>query len=114
MPESYRDFFRHGWMGTKVGDSLTLDITCSELAVVYTKTIKRPAPVAKATIDGDSENAVILDANFTEDWGDCLYLQSLMHHGEKREHTLKIEITQADETVSPFYLICLGADGPSI
>jgi hypothetical protein len=33
--------------------------------------------MAKIIIDGDEENAVILDANFNETWGDCLYFKIL-------------------------------------
>ena len=45
------------------------------------RTVKRPAPVALAIVDGDEEHAVILDANFDQDWGDCLSVVPVMRHG---------------------------------
>jgi hypothetical protein len=44
--------------------------------------------MAKIIIDGDEENAVILDANFNETWGDCLYLQDIVVTGTLGKHTL--------------------------
>lgn len=75
------DLFRHGWTASKVGDSIRLEFTGSELAVQYRKTINRPAPVAIAVIDGDEEHPVVLDANFDEDWGDSLHIDTLLYHG---------------------------------
>lgn len=59
-------------------------------------------------MDGDTENEVLLDANFEEDWGDCLYLEPVLHHGEKKIHTVEIEILpDTHEEVTPFYLMSL-------
>ena len=70
------------------------------------KTIKKPAPIAKVILDGDEENAIILDSNFAEDWGDCLYLEPILHHGEQKKHTVSIQIiTSTNEDQSPFYLL---------
>ena len=50
---------------------------------------------------------MILDGNFTEDWGDCLYLEPLLHHAEKKVHRIEITITDAKDIVQPFYLVSL-------
>lgn len=64
------------------------------------------APIAKAVIDGEEENAIILDANFEQNWGDCLYLQDLLVAGEKKIHTLDITIISVDEASDvDFYLV---------
>ena len=79
------DLFKHGWKASKKGDSITFTFTGSELAIQYRKTINRPTPVAEAIIDGDKEHPVILDGNFDQDWGDHLYIGTLMYHGERVE-----------------------------
>ena len=63
---------------------------------------------AAAVVDGREEEAVILDGAFEEDWGDCLYLQSLIEGEKKEVHTLKITVLEAPkEAPSPFYLVSL-------
>ncbi len=83
--QDLRDLFKHGWYASKVGDSLSFGFTGSELAIQYLKTINKPAPVAVAIIDGDEKNAVTLDANFDQDWGNCLHIDTLMYHGVRVE-----------------------------
>lgn len=101
---------RNGWTASKKGASIRFEVACTELAVQYIKSVKQPAPIAKAVIDGNDDAAITLDANFDEDWGDCLYMQSLLVHGEDRKHVVEIEIAQATpEDVVPFYLVSLVA-----
>ncbi|MCR4788579.1 MAG: SGNH/GDSL hydrolase family protein [Lachnospiraceae bacterium] len=106
--EDFLDIFSSGFTASKKGDSITFRVYGSGLAAQYKKTVELPAPVAKAVIDGDEENAVILDANFDETWGDCLYLQVLGRHMELKEHEVKITLieTHEDDKV-PFYLTSL-------
>ncbi len=105
------DFFKNGWYARKKGDSIRFEIEASCIAVQYRKTIKRPTPVARVILDGKIEKAVILDGNFDEDWGDCLYLQVLLHHGERKKHTIEVEITDdRGGEESPFYLLSVIAD----
>ena len=53
-----------------------------------------------------------LDANFDETWGDKLELYTLLEHGENKEHTVQIKITEAgDADVSEFYLVSVIASG---
>lgn len=91
------DHFKNGWIGKKAGDSITFTLEASNIAVQYRKTIDRPALRAKLVLDGDVENAVILDGNFEEDWGDCLWLEPILHHGEKKMHTVEITILEDEE-----------------
>ena len=75
------DHFRGGWSGKKAGDEVIFKLNCSEISVQLRRTVKRPAPVALAVVDGDEDNAVMLDANFDQDWGDCLSVIPVMRHG---------------------------------
>ena len=91
------DLFKNGWIGKKAGDSITFTLEASNIAVQYRKTIDRPALRAELVLDEDVENAVILDGNFEEDWGDCLWLEPILHHGEKKMHTVEITILEDEE-----------------
>lgn len=102
------DHFKNGWIGKQAGDKIIFEVMASCVAIQYRKTITRPALRAKLTFDGDREHSRILDGNFEEDWGDCLYLETILHHGEKRKHCIEIEIM--DDGLSnavPFYLLAL-------
>ena len=101
------DIFKNGWTAAHTNDKISFEIECSCLAVQYRKSVQQPVPKAKAVIDGDEAHAVILDGNFTEDWGDCLYLESLLHHAEKKVHRIEIIVTDAKDIVRPFYLVSL-------
>ncbi len=99
------DLFKGGYIATKSGDSIELELECKILSVQYRKTIHKPAPIAKAVLDGQEENAIILDANFEETWGDCLYLQDILVSDVKKKHTLTITIIEEGiQPKSEFYL----------
>lgn len=104
--ERITDIFRNGFKARRIGDTIHFEVTGGMISVQYCKTIKRIAPIAKAVIDGDEENPIILDANFEQTWGDCLYLQDLLVAGENKLHTLDITITNVDESSDiDFYLV---------
>lgn len=102
------DHFKNGWIGKKAGDAITFEVEASCIAVQYRKTVRRPAVRAELTLDGDTGHQVMLDGNFGEDWGDCLYLEPVLHHGIRKKHTLKIVIpeTESDKNTE-FYLMAL-------
>ena len=102
------DHFKNGWIGVNAGDSITFELEGSCIGIQYRKTISRPAVRAQAVLDGDVEHPVFLDGNFDEDWGDCLYIQPVLHHGEKKTHTLEITVLD-DECAgtTPFYLMSI-------
>jgi acyl-CoA thioesterase I len=100
------DIFKNGWKGNKVGDTIRFEVDGGMISIQYRKSVKGTAPIAKAVIDNDINNAIILDGNFMETWGDCLYLQDILVGGEKGKHTLDITIIQAEETSEvEFYLV---------
>lgn len=80
-----RDLFKRGWKASKVGDGISFSFEGSELAIQYRKSVRRPAPIAEAVIDGDEKHPVILDANFREDWGDSLHIDTVLYHGRRVE-----------------------------
>lgn len=104
------DHFKNGWIGRRAGDRIQFEIEASCIAVQYRKTIQRPAVKAELVLDGDSEHPVMLDGNFEEDWGDCLYLQTVLHHGEQKIHRVEITVTGASQEDTPFYLMALITD----
>lgn len=109
------DHFKNGWIGKKPGDRIRFTVEASCIAIQYRKTISRPACRAELILDGDEAHPVLLDGNFDEDWGDCLYLEPVLHHGEDKTHVLDIRISDCGEqagdkadqnaSLTPFYLM---------
>lgn len=108
------DIFKHGWFGRNLGDKISFTVKGSNLAVQYRKSVKKPAPVAYAVVDGDERNKIKLDGNFEENWGDCLYLQDILRDGIEMEHNVDIVIegTSPKSTVD-FYLVSIIGSGNS-
>lgn len=106
--KGHLDHFKNGWIGKKAGDRILFEIEASCIAVQYRKTIRHPARKAELIMDGDMEHPVLLDGNFDEDWGDCLYLETVLHHGKSGRHTVEIRVLADEyETAEPFYLMAL-------
>lgn len=104
--EHITQMFRHGFTAGKQGSSITFHVPGTEVAVQYRKSVRKPAPIARVVVDGCEENAVLLDANFQEDWGDCLYIDNVLVHGQEGNHTVEITIIEAHEDDAvPFYLV---------
>ena len=107
--EGHLDNFKNGWIGKVVGDRIHFDFNnVRSIAIQYRKTVNKPAPVAVAIVDGGRNNPAPLDANFEEDWGDCLYLQTVLNSSVKADHSLDIEIVSSTkEDKSSFYLVSI-------
>ncbi|MBQ6528398.1 MAG: SGNH/GDSL hydrolase family protein [Clostridia bacterium] len=100
------DHFKNGWIGKQVGDRIHFDLeNISTLAVQYRKSVRHPACVALLTLDG--RETVVLDGNFTETWGDCLYLEDVLDAAAPGAHTADLEIIEAAPDAVPFYLMSL-------
>lgn len=100
------DVFKNGWSAMEKGSFFEIAVEASYISVQFRKTIRKPAPVARAVVDGNEKNAVILDANFDETWGDCCYLQSIAQGLPSGRHTLRITIEEKPEQPgNDFYLI---------
>lgn len=96
--------FRRGFTAWHQGDSITFTIKCTCVGVQYRKSVRQPTPIAKITVDGAHE--LLLDGNFQETWGDCLYLDTVAEGLEAKEHTIQVEIVEAHENDAvPFYLV---------
>ncbi len=103
---SILDIFRNGWIAWKEGDKILFTIHGTGIAVQYRKSVNQPTPIAKVVVDGNENDAMLLDGNFEEDWGDCLYIGTVRKHMENGEHTVEITIIEAHENdVVPFYLV---------
>lgn len=104
--ENIRDVFKGGWTASNEGDKIRFEINCTGIAVQYRKSVRKPTPIAKVTVDGREDTAVILDGNFEEDWGDCLYIDTVTRHMKAGVHTVEISIVEAHEPdLVPFYLV---------
>lgn len=92
-----KDCFRYGYSATEKGSFVEYEVEGSCIAVLYRRTVNKPAPVARVVIDGNNADgsSVILDANFEEDWGDKLELTDVYVSEEPAKHTVRIEITEA-------------------
>ncbi len=102
----YTDVYKGGWTAKEKGDEIHFSVEGSGIAVQFRQSVKKPAPIAKAILDGDEEHAVILDANFELDWGDNLALETLLYHGENKMHDLVIRIEERHEDDAvEFYLV---------
>lgn len=100
------DCFKNGWIGQKPGDSIRFEVDASCIAVQYRKTVHRPALSAQLALDGGAP--ILLDGNFDEDWGDCLYLEPVLHNGTQETHTIEITVLETEaEQPTPFYLLSL-------
>ena len=106
------DIFRKGWTASEKGSYIMFKVKGSCIGVQYRRTIQKPAPVATLTVDGDKTSAVKLNAEFDEDWGDKLCLCTALDHGENKEHTVRIELTETHAgDVLPFYLVSIIVSG---
>lgn len=96
--------FRRGFTAWHEGDSITFTIDCGCVGVQYRKSVNQPTPIAKITVDGGHE--LLLDGNFKETWGDCLYLDTVAEGLERKPHTVEVRIVEAHENDAvPFYLV---------
>ena len=106
--------FRCGWTAKDKNASISFEVEGTEIAVQYRKSVKLPAPVAVAIVDEDEDNAIELDANFDETWGDCLYITTVAHHIANGIHKVEIRLKETHENDAvPFYLVSvIGAYSP--
>lgn len=100
------DIFKNGWYSKNLKDKITFKVTAGNIALQYRKTINKPAPIAQVTIDNNKK--ILLDGNFDETWGDCLFLEDILIDKEVKEHIIDIEIIQVPKEVkTDFYLVSL-------
>lgn len=98
--------FRRGFTAWHKGDRITFLVEGTGVAVQYRKSVRKPTPIARAVVDDCQEQAVLLDGNFQENWGDCLYIDNVLFHGEKQLHKVEITIIEDHEDDAvPFYLV---------
>ncbi len=97
------EVFRNGYKAKDTGASIIFKVTGSNISLQYRKTNTLGAPYAIAIIDGDEANAIELDGNYPNGWGDWLYLHDIATKLENKEHTVEIRITQDGQ--KDFYLV---------
>ena len=110
--EGITDIFKKGWTASEKGSYIVFKIRASCIGIQYRKTVRKPAPAAVVTVDGDTSHEVLLDADFEETWGDKLSLDTVLDHGAGGEHIVRIELTEThDNDALPFYLVSVTASG---
>lgn len=104
-PQQYiTQCFRRGFTAWHAGDVIEMRVVGQCIGVQYRKSVSKPTPIAKITVDGEHE--LLLDGNFRETWGDCLALDTVAEGLENGEHTVRVEIVEAhSDDVVPFYLV---------
>lgn len=104
------DCFKFGWSAGKPKAKLEFDVTGTEIAIQYKRSYERKCCNATVTIDGDANNAIVLDGNFDEDWGDKLELTVVAQQLEMKSHHIVIETENVSCEV-PFYFVSVVAAG---
>lgn len=100
------EMFRHGYTAGKKGSSIVFYAECTSVAVQFRKSVNKPTPIAEVIVDDDEKTKKILDGNFDEDWGDCLYTENICAHMDRKNHKIEIKLTEThDNDVVPFYLV---------
>lgn len=97
--------FQKGWTASNINDKIVFRIKGTGIAVQYRKSVRKPAPAACVIVDGKEADARILDGNFDEDWGDCLYIDTVAERLENKIHTVEITIVESKGVAVPFYLV---------
>lgn len=115
IKKEFLDIFSGGFTASKKGDEISFDIEATGIAIQYRKSVHKPTPVAEVIVDGDESTRTILDGNFDEDWGDCLFIQTVTKHTELKKHHVQIRIIESHEDDQvPFYLVSvIGSKGPA-
>lgn len=101
---SITDVFKNGWKAKEEGSSIVFQVKGTHFTLCYRKTNTMTAPQGIAIIDGDEDQAIPLDGNFTNGWGNWLYLHDLPVQ-EEGTHTIEIRLTTTGS--SDFYLASL-------
>ncbi len=101
----WSDPFKGGWLGSKKGSKITFLVKGSILMLQWRRTINKPAPKAYAVVDGNTDERVLLDANFDEDWGDLCALTTVADNAGSGLHTLEVIIDEEGKEDSPFMII---------
>ncbi len=100
-----KDCFRYGYSASEKGSYAEYEVTGSCIAVLYTRTVQKPAPIARVTVDGDEDRAFILDANFEETWGDKLELTDIYMSESPAAHKVRVEVIETHpDDAGTFYL----------
>ena len=104
------DPFQNGWIAAKAGSRFSMKVTGNIIGLQWRRSMKKPAPIAHAFIDGDETNKVILDSNFEEDWGDLCCLTILTENAGPGEHTVTVVLDQEGQDVDFMIISVITAD----
>lgn len=99
-----KDCFKKGIIFDSNNAILETELEFKGLFVQYKRYCDRKAP--KCNLYIDEKLVDVLDGNFDEDWGDCLYMKFIAEYDDNKTHKLKFEIEQFDSIINDrFYLV---------
>ena len=102
----FLDLYKEGWTASNQGDKIIFETECTGVAVQFRKSVKRPTPIAMVTIDEMVSSKKMLNGNFDEEWGDCLFIETICKQLPLKKHKIEIEIIETHEQdIVPFYLV---------
>lgn len=85
--------FTGGW-GTTTGGSITFEITCRNLGMMYLKTIDGNTGMVSINIDG--EDVATIDGDFPNGWGDYAKADPVYTSDETATHTVTVTVVDGD------------------
>lgn len=101
-----REIFRRGWTADKKGAHIGFDIEGSCIGVQYRKSVAQPTCIARAVVDGDADNAKILDGNFEETWGTACTLIRLQNIFPVESTMLTLSWLRHMRTTKYHFILC--------
>lgn len=107
--EHITDIFRNGWVGEKTGDSITLKVPGSGVALQYRKSVRHSACPAYAVVDGEESAPVFLGCYPQE--GLEKYREYLPEITEEDMKLISQPLDFMGQNIYNGYRICRGADG---
>ena len=97
-----------GWASTTPGSSLKFDVTGGYVTVYYKRTVATDkAGKVKVIVDGDTANAITLDAAVEGGWGDYSAAADILHSTDKGTHTLEFVYDEGNPANAEFILSSL-------
>ncbi len=99
-----KDCFKKGIIFNGRDAFISADLIFRGLSVQFCKHPGTESPVCSIYVDG--EKTAVLDGNFDETWGDCLYLQNITEFSERKIHSVRIEVESYPENCeNGFYFV---------
>lgn len=99
-----KDCFKKGIIFNGKDSYVSADLIFKGLSVQFCKHPGTESPKCSIYVDGEQRG--VLDGNFDETWGDCLYLQNIIEFDTRKIHSVRIEVEEYPENCeNGFYFV---------